>query len=508
MSVKRKVLVSVFGTGWAVVMGMAFLPVYIHYLGIESYGLIGFFVTLQTWLFLLDMGLSSTLNREMSRFSAGLRNPQGIRDLLKSMEVVYGGMAAVLAVLIIWFSPVIALDWLNLQTLSVHTASQALVIMGFLIAVQWMGTLYRSALLGLQHQVWLGLTTAGIATLRAAGTVIVLAFVAPTIAAFLIFQCAISVVETIILAWYVHSCLPRAPQSPRFSLATLKGVKRFATELTVLTFLATLLTQVDKLLLARLLPLDQYGYFSFAVVVAGALPLAVGPIQNVAYPRLTELVAAGDELTLASEYHQFAQLLSIIVMPGALVLCVFSREIIFLWTQNAIMTQWVSPIVSVWVTGAALNGLMQVPYAAQLAHGWVRLAITVNTVAVVIMIPAMLFWVPKHGAIAAAWIWVAINMGYCIFFIAGMHTRVLRREKWTWYFQDTLRPFAASTFSVLGMLGLFAVSPPASRIGGLTFFLVGTAVVVFVTALATPLGWRLFKYTYHQLRAKKNDLAK
>ena len=39
-------------------MGLVFVPVYIKYLGIESYGLIGFFASLQAWFALLDMGMT------------------------------------------------------------------------------------------------------------------------------------------------------------------------------------------------------------------------------------------------------------------------------------------------------------------------------------------------------------------------------------------------------------------------------------------------------------------
>jgi len=59
-------------------IGLAFVPVYIDYLGIEAYGLIGVFAILQAWLALLDFGMTPTLAREMSRFSAGAHDAQSI----------------------------------------------------------------------------------------------------------------------------------------------------------------------------------------------------------------------------------------------------------------------------------------------------------------------------------------------------------------------------------------------------------------------------------------------
>ena len=54
-------------------MGLIFVPVYIKYLGIESYGLIGFFASMQAWFALLDMGMTPTLGREIARFTGGSR---------------------------------------------------------------------------------------------------------------------------------------------------------------------------------------------------------------------------------------------------------------------------------------------------------------------------------------------------------------------------------------------------------------------------------------------------
>ncbi|HSV84362.1 MAG TPA: oligosaccharide flippase family protein [Ramlibacter sp.] len=493
MSVQRNVIANFLSSGWTAFIGLAMLPVYLRYLGIESYGLIGFFVSLQTWLSLLDMGLTPTLNREMARFSAGLHTPQGIRNLLRSMEVIYAAVAIALALALAFGASWIATGWLNLQALAPRTATHALALMALVIGIQWLGTLYRSAVLGLQDQVWLSAVTAILASVRALGTVIVLALVSPTIVAFVVFQCVTSLAETLLLAWRVRRLLPRPPAPPGFDLQALREVRRFAAGITVITILATLLTQVDKLLLAKLLPLDQFGYFSLAVAVAGALSVLIGPINNAAYPRLSELAGTGSEQALAQEYHRFAQLLSVAMLPATLFLSVFSYRIVLLWTGSADTAQQVAPIVSVWAIGTALNGLNHVPYAAQLAHGWSRLTIVVNTVTLALMVPATLWLVPRHGAIAAAWIWVAINMGYIVFSIGIMHLRILKAEKWRWYLQDVLAPLVPSLLVVLAMWALHAPLEPMSRTGELGFLAVTLVLATFAALLSTPVGITLLR---------------
>ncbi len=67
--VKRNIIANFAGQGWAALMALAFVPLYIKFLGIEAYGLIGFFAMLQGAFQILDFGLSQTMNREMARYS-------------------------------------------------------------------------------------------------------------------------------------------------------------------------------------------------------------------------------------------------------------------------------------------------------------------------------------------------------------------------------------------------------------------------------------------------------
>lgn len=502
MSIQRNVIANYLSSGWSAAIGLAFTPLYIRHLGIESYGLIGFFATLQAWLFLLDMGFSATLNREVARHCAGAVPLDAIRKLLKSMEVVYALAACTVAVLVASLAGVIGSSWLNAQSLSTASVTEAVVLMGLAVSFQWMAVLYRGAILGLQHQVWLSVAGALTATFRAAGAALVLAFVSPDIRSFLLVQCAVGAAESAALGWYLHTHLSRAEVRPRFSIEALRSVWRFAGGIAMVMVLATIATQLDKLLLARLLPLQQFGYFSLALTVAGALSLLVVPISNVAYPRLSEMVANGNEQALAGQYHRFAQLLSIGIVPPALLLCLFSETVVLVWTGDSSTAQAVAPVLSVWVVGTAINGILHVPYAAQIAHGWPRLSAILNAAAVILMIPALLVLVPVYGAMAAAWIWVCLNVGYVVIGVRVMHTRILVGEKSRWYLQDVLAPLAGSSVAALVLWTLHPPPPALSRMQELAF-LCGAAVLLAIgAALAAPLGRDFFRSLPNMLLAK------
>ena len=486
--VKRNLFANYFGTGWSALMGLAFVPLYVKYLGIEAYGLIGVFLSLQGWFAILDMGLTPTLNREMARFTAGMHTPQSIHNLLRSMEIVFSVSGVLIMFIIIGASQWIATDWLNAETLAIKTVTKALAITGIIIGLRWICTLYRSALLGLEHHVWLNYANAYFSTIRGVGAVAVLAYLAPTIEAFFIYQGIVGVIEVALFASKIRKILPDPPLSPKFSMGVFKGITSFAAGMTTITLLATLLTQVDKLLLSKLLTLEQFGYFTLATTVAGALTALSIPISNVAFPRFTALAAAGEEKTFVKQYHKFAQLLTIAVIPAALVLYFFSEKIIFIWTQSSVTSQAVAPILSVWIIGSAFNGLTHAPYAAQLAYGRTKLTIIAYSISVAMSVPALLMLVPRYGVMSAAWVWVVINVGYVLFAIPAMHAQILKGEKWKWYAADVFVPATVALLFSVGIQMLFKANEEMGKLVEIAFLAIGGGVVLIVTAAATQVG--------------------
>lgn len=481
---RRNLIANYLGQGWTALMGLAFIPLYIKYLGIEAFGLIGIFAMLQAWLTLLDMGMTPTITREMARFTSGAHTAKSVRDLLRSFEVVCLGIAMLISLAIWTVSGSLASDWLRVERLPVDAVAQAFAIMGIVMALRFVEGLYRGAIIGLQKQVWLNVVTAGLATVRGLGAVGVLMWITPGIEAFFLWQAAVSLVTVICFAGATYAALPKATEPGHFSRPALIGVWRFAAGMMATTFLALLLTQVDKILLSRLLSLETFGYYALAAAVANALYYLVGPIAQAFYPRLTELVTRGDEAELAAVYHNGAQMVSVLVGSAALILMLFSERLLVLWTGDLVLARDTAPLVTLLALGTLLNGLMHIPYMLQLAHGWSGFAARVNLVAVIVLVPAILWATPRYGAIGAAWVWVILNASYVLIAIHFMHRRLLPREKWLWYGRDLALPILTAALTV-SFFQLMSLDSPTILVE-LGWLLVAGAITVTTAAFAVP----------------------
>lgn len=434
-------------------MGLAFIPVYIKYLGMEAYGLIGVFAIMQAWFTLVDMGMTPTLNREMARFSAGAHTAESIRDLVRSLEVLCMGVAAI-AALSVWLgSSWLAADWLQAERMTATEVAHAVTLMGLVASLRIVEGLYRGAILGQQRQVWLNAVGAAFATLRWAGAVAVLAWVSSSITAFFLWQGTISLATLAVFAMSVYRALPPSQRPPRFSRKEVRKVGRFAAGMMATTVLSLLLTQIDKILLSRLIRLEEFGYYTLAATVAGALYQLIGPITQAFYPRLTELATQGDSEGLVKTYHRGAQLVSVCVFPVALVMVLFGERLLKLWTGDDALASSVSPLLTLLALGTLLNSMMHMPYMLQLANGWSGFAARVNVIAVVVLVPSLLWIVPRYGAIGAAWVWVVLNVTYVLIAIHFMHRRLIPNEKWRWYGRDLGLPlFATLATALIGSL--------------------------------------------------------
>jgi O-antigen/teichoic acid export membrane protein len=467
---KHNLIANYLGQIWNILMRLALIPLYIHYIGIESYGLIGLFGVILAGLNLFDMGMTPTLSREMARFTAGEHTPESIRDLLRSIEIITFGIASLIAVTLILSSQWLASSWLQSKNLPVSVVAQAFTIMGVVAALRFAETIYRSSIAGLQRQVLLNVVSIALATFQGLGAVAILAWFSPTIQAFFLWQGLTSIAALVILSLTIYRLLPKGNRPARFSLPVLRSIWSYAGGMMGITFLSLLLTQVDKILLSRLLTLTDYAYYTLAATVAGSLMTLVGPITQAWFPRLSQLFVSQDFPTLIRTYHEGAQLVTVVMGSAALVLILFSQTFLQLWTQNSELAQHTAPLLSLLVLGNLLNGLMWIPYQTQLAYGWTSLTMRINIVAVSLIVPAILFLTPRYGAVGAAWAWVSLNAGYVLIGVHFMYRRILKTEKGRWYCQDLLYPLLSSlaVVSIIRWLLPFPVGW-LSQLGTLAF---------------------------------------
>jgi O-antigen/teichoic acid export membrane protein len=477
--IKRDVLANLVGNVWTALMSIGLVPVYIHFIGIEAYGLVGLFATLQVVFGMLDLGLSTTLNREMARLSGDPANARDMRDLVRTLEIVYWIVGGLIGVALLGLAPCIASKWVQAKQLPTSTVTMAIAMMGCITLVQWPASLYAGGLFGIGRQVLFNGVAIVTITVRGLGALLVLCFISPTVQAFFVWQALMSACHTLLVRFFLWRSLPvpRQLQPARFSNRLLKSIWHFAAGTTWLSLQGIVMTQQDKIALSKLVSLETFGYYTFASSVAQGLGRLVSPVITAVFPRFAQMNEKQDQAGLARLYHQSCQVLAVLMLPAMSVLALFSREILRMWTRNAVTVEHTHLLLTILAIGMALNTVMHIPSVLQTASGWLSLALRFNTITMIVFVPLTIVSAYRYGAIGVATLWVVYNMAQILVLPHFIHRRLLRDQKWRWYGNDVLLPVLAAALPVLAMRSLDVTSMPEWEMGGYV-------VLAFVMALA------------------------
>lgn len=473
------------GTGWAGIVQLACIPAYIKLMGIESYGLIGFYIVLQAMLQVLDLGLSPTINREMARYSAHLAKADDARDLVRTLEIGYWLIGLLIAAGIMIASPWLSGHWIGANAIPARKVMLAVMLMGMLAFFQWPVSFYQGGLMGLRQQVLMNTLKVVAVTLSSGGGVLILWLVSPTIQAFLLWQVGIGVLLVTALAICFWRSLPKSTRAPRFDLTIARSVWRFAAGMTGIGIITMIMTQTDKLLVSKLFTLRTFGYYTLAWSVANGPLIISSCLFSVAFPRLSTLVSAEDTIGISLSYHRSAQLMAVLVLPIAAVLSLFSFETLLLWTGNSETAANTAPILSVLLIGSAINALLCLPHMLQFAFGWTRLSFIAGVISITILI-LLMFPMTKHfGLVGAASVWAVLNVLNMLIAVPIMHRRLLPHETWK-YFSDVGLPLLGCILTAaMGRL-VFVFAKIESRLATLAVVVCLWLVCLFVAILTTP----------------------
>ena len=182
-----------------------------------------------------------------------------------------------------------------------------------------------------------------------------------------------------------------------------------------------------------------------------------------------------------------AQLVTVTAGSCSVFIIVFGQPFLRLCFQDDQLAASTSNLLRLPVAGNLINGLMYVPYQAQLAFGWTRLAFNINICAVMLIVPAILVVPPRYGATGAAWVWSILNLGYLLIAARLVFTRILKNQKSNWYFQDVIKPLLACTSLAL-TLKCFVPKPIS-----LTYQVVYYFLVLFLITVTAFLSARLVR---------------
>lgn len=488
-SLTKNTIANYFGQLYAGIVSIVSVPFYLNLMGPEAFGVVGFFITLQILFSVLDIGLSPLVARQTARFMGCELDATSYRQLFRALEGVFFGVAIVGGGTLFLLSDTLSRDWFNSSMLTRDEVGLCLKLMAITVALRWVSGVYRAAFNGSERMVWLNVFNSVIATFRFILVIPVLIYVSSDIATFFIYQLSVAILEAAVIYYSSHKILPRISGGTKikFSFAPLKSHWKFSMGIAFTTAVWVLSTQVDRLTLSKTLSLTDFGYFTLAVVVAGIVMMAPGPIATALTPRLTRLNSEGKSNEILRLYRQATQLIGIVTFPVAFILVMFANPVLYQWTGDAVAAEMASSVLLPYVLGHAILAVASCPFYLQFAMGQIKLHIAGAALNLVITVPALIWGSLSFGPVGAGYAWLLSRIAFILFWVPLIHGKLVPGLHRKWMLVDVVPLFAAAAGTSI-FVKLFA-----EKLNGQGHGLVTIGVAFLLTSVVTIVAssvWR------------------
>lgn len=432
---RRNISANYIGKLWGIASIYLFVPIYIKILGIDSYGVIGFHGVLLAMVWIMDSGLSATFSREAARSADNAY----LRDLLYTIERIYLSICAATAVAVILLSGWIATRWLQAPaSMPRQTLQLSIVLMGISVACQLAMSLYLGGMMGQQRQARANAVQVTYNMVRS-GVVVVPLFFLPDLRTYFLWQAATSVTFLLLARSMMWQGLPSA-HAPVFRWQTLSNVYRFALGMLGMAVIAAVGNQTDKLVASFMFPLSDYALYSLASLLAQAPNILTLPIALAVLPRLTALYETQDIAGVRCLYRRYSFAIAVIASTSGILLGLYCREILMLWTHDQAIASNATALVRILVAGSVCLALQLMPYHLALANGHSATNLRLGAVFLFVN-PLLTIWLShSFGLVGAAWPWLLMNAVAAAYLGRVLTVRFLPGILGDWALRDTLLP--------------------------------------------------------------------
>lgn len=400
--IKKNILANFIGRFWSVLSNFLFIPLYIKILGLESYSIISFMLVLNGIMIMMDAGLTATLSREFAS-SHNSKNDKLI--IFKTLESCYFIIAVIIFVFIILVSKAIAYKWLNLENISPADVSLYLKIIGIEIGLRLLGHFYTGGFIGLEKQIKSNMYLVVYGVFRN-GLVLIPILLNPSLKLFFLWQITITVLYVITIRMDMIHTLTKTTklffQRPEIEKSILSKVWKFAAGMMLISMVAGLNSQMDKLALSKLLSIEILGLYTLAFSLSRGLNILSTPVSVAILPRLTKLFTAGDKKNAVRIFSQAYLMVAIVVFSFAFSMALFSKELIWIWTNDMQLAERTFNYVP-WISlGTSFLALQNLPFNIAVANGTTKYNNILGISSLILTLPGYWILTKVYGGVGAA----------------------------------------------------------------------------------------------------------
>lgn len=353
------------------IINLFVVPLFLKYLGIEIYGLIGFFGTIQICLLFVDIGITPLVTREVALFSEGKTSKNDFSLFFVNVSLLFFAISLTLFVLMFFFSDWGAQNWLKVENIEIDEVSLYLKIMSASLAVRFFTGLYRATLNGYEQFRVSNFLNVIIIFLRY--PILLFGYLHWNLPASVFFkwQLYISILEMILFVSVGNHLIGKIKFEicQKYFIAFYHKHKEFSLNVGVVSSLWLLIYQVDKILMSKWLTLENYALFTFISTYASGVYLLGSIVGNTSFPRLMKIGSDQKNTQFVDLFLNSTLLASVVTFSLAAGLLASGDSLVLFFLKNEQLSILLLQPLAFMSYGSALFVFNIYPYYLQFIQG-------------------------------------------------------------------------------------------------------------------------------------------
>lgn len=432
---------------WSMISIYIFVPLYISILGETSYGLVSFFATLQTAFNILGLGLANTLRREFAVGDSNKENAIIKYKLLRSVETIYLVISIFIFLICLLFSNQIATNWLNIETLDFLLVSRVISLMGLSIAIQFVSNLYSGCLFGLNKQMLANISCIVWSASKYIGSLLLIWIIKPDLILFYSWHIICDIFYLLLMRYETINNLKLICDERIWrirDISCLKDIWKYTLGILLISFIALINKQLDKVVISNNLTLTELGSYNVATTLGSLTAIIPTALYVSVFPIFTKYVTTGNSIKLKEIFSSLNKVTNISLSCIIAYVAVFSDILIKVWTgsENYVHILGYTSVFVVMAVG--LVEYQELPYALTLANGNTKYNVIVGGVFIPITFLTTIIGIQKYGLLGAGAVYMLLMFFQTIILTYLIYKKYVYKKAVLHVLQEIIFPLVLS----------------------------------------------------------------
>lgn len=393
----RGISANVIGLASPMLVGIFSVPILLHGLGVERFGLLTLIWLALGYFVFLDVGLPRALVTEIVLRTKSQAPAGSIMSIILGALVVVGVLGVIGGLLLAAAAPPMA----GLMYLSPEIADEcvsSIRMLGLAVPIVVMNSVLEAALIARERFVAINICRV-LGQVGAYLAPLLLLTVTVRVDAALALLAAMRGCVTISLL--AMTCREFGGRLERPSFAPLRSMLRTGRWVTVSNVIGPLMAYLDRFVVASRFPVAAVAYYSTPFSVISKVTILTSSAVSPFYRRFS---AAESIDEARSTVLQSSAIMGAMVMGPIVIACLFSQEILTLWLGAEFAARSYE-ILSVLAIGIFFNSIAQPAFAYLQSTGRAHLSAILHTVELPLYVGLLWWCIDGFGVLGAALAW-------------------------------------------------------------------------------------------------------